>query len=140
MHAVTSIETEMMSAFPHTEPSAIMDNTSTDLPSTSHLHPNEVADNVVEALLGRGLSYLEWKSQLTRKRYLWNEGLKLRIIRKEFLMFKPEIERMMLEPNTSAELGPKSNSYIQIMKRIKGKTGDREERLASGTLFGSNGK
>jgi hypothetical protein len=114
-----------------------MGNISTDLPPTLRSPTSEVPDAVVELVLGRGLSYLEWKSQLTRRRYLWNESLKLRIIRTEFLMFKPEIGKMLLETDG---VGSNSNSYIQIMKRLKGKTGDREERIASGTLFGSNGK
>jgi hypothetical protein len=108
---------------------------------TSSLYTSEVSDVIIGELLGQGLSYVEWRSRLGRT-HVWNEALKLRIIKMEYLMFKPEIGRMLSEPNTNPGLKSKSNSCSQIMKRLKGKTSETErlERLATRTLFGCNAK
>jgi hypothetical protein len=101
---------------------------------------NEISEEVLDTLLGVGLSHLEWKGQLIRRRYQWNEGLKLRIIRMEYQKFKLEIGDLLAEPNADFEFDSRSNPYSQIMKRLTGKTGQREQRLANRTLFGSSGK
>lgn len=97
-------------------------------------------DAVIGTLLGKGWGYSDWQRQIESLGYSWSEGLRLRIIKKEYLLFKPEIHELLSQPNTNGSLKSRSNSYKSITKRIKGKTGERERRLNEGRLFGCEAK
>lgn len=104
------------------------------------MQANEAPDSVIRSLLGKGGSYADWQREITRQGYTWSEGLRLRIIRMEYLLFKPEIGELLAQPNTNGSLKSRSNSYKSITKRLKGKTGERQQRMQEETLFGSDAK
>jgi hypothetical protein len=108
--------------------------------TTLNMQAIGVPDAVIIGLLGKGWSYTDWQKEIERLGYTWNEGLRLRIIKKEYLLFKSEIGQLLSQPNTSNSLKSRSNSFKSIIKRIKGKTGERDQRLQEGKLFGSDAK
>jgi len=103
------------------------------------LPTSAVPDAVIDRLLGRGSSYDDWQRDVEAQDYVWSESLKNRIIKREYLKFKPEIA-LLLPINTNRSLRTRSNSNKGILKRLKGKTGERAQRLLDKTLFGSDAK
>jgi hypothetical protein len=101
---------------------------------------HSIPDSTIDALFGQGLDRAGWKTELERNNYTWVPSLKNRIIKREILFFKDEIERLLSAPNTNQGCKSKSNSRKSILKQIKGKTGEREARLNNRTLFSPDAK
>jgi hypothetical protein len=105
-----------------------------------------VPDAVIEDFLGLGLAYSEWRTELARLGYVWNERLRKMIIEKEWQFFKEEINRLRSEPNFSRSWRTKSNSCTSIYRRLKGEIwaegvkDEREERLRARRLLGKDAK
>jgi hypothetical protein len=97
-----------------------------------------VPEEILDALLGRGLDEIGWQQELTRQGYPWAKGLRNVIIKRELWYFKDEIERFLAEPSTPIVNGRKfrSNSCRSIHLRIQGKTGEHDQRLREGRLCG----
>jgi hypothetical protein len=102
--------------------------------------PNGIPDSVIDSLFGQGLDRDGWRRELERNHYTWVPALKNRIIKREILFFKLEIGLLLSAPNTNPGNKLKSNSRKSILKRLKGKTGERATRLANGTLCGPDAK
>jgi len=111
----------------------------TNSPPSRTLPTTAVPDTVIDLLLGRGSSYEDWQRDIEAQDYVWSESLKNRIIKREYLKFKPEIA-LLLPINTNGSLRTRSNSNKGILKRLKGKTGERAQKLRDETLFGSDAK
>jgi hypothetical protein len=105
-----------------------------------------VPDAVIEDFLGLGLAYSEWPAEIEKRDYVWHAGLENTIIEKEWEFFKPEIQRLRLEPKIAQSSRSKSNSLASILKRLKGepwaegRPDEREERLRTHRLLGKDAK
>ena len=77
---------------------------------------------------------------------MWTPGLKNIIIRREYEFFKEEILRMMKEENISKDSRKKSNSLVNILKRLQGEVwvegvpDEREQRLRERRLLSKDAK
>jgi hypothetical protein len=99
--------------------------------------PNtEIPDHAIDALFGRGHDAEKWKTELEEQGYIWNPGLRNRIIGRQFLFFKDEIGRLLSGPATRRADGTISNSCKSILEVLKGETGERAQRLQNRRLFG----
>jgi len=99
----------------------------------------KVPDLVLDGLLGKGWSYADWQRDIEAQHYVWSENLKNRIIKREYLRFKPEIA-LLLQVHTPGTPRSTSRVYYNILRRLRGKTGERAERIRNGNLFGSDAK
>jgi hypothetical protein len=103
-------------------------------------------DAVIEDLLGLGLGYSEWRTELECGGYMWNDRLKRMIIEKEWQFFKAEVQCLRSEPNISQSSRIMSNSCASILKRLKGEVwvagvkDEREERRRARRLLGKDAK
>jgi hypothetical protein len=64
-------------------------------PTKSRRTTSAALDTAIEALLGRGLYYNQWRGEFERGGHKWTPGLKNIIIRREYEFFKEEILRLM---------------------------------------------
>lgn len=97
----------------------------------------------MDGLLGLGLGYADWETHLKDQGYSWDESIKLAIIKRELThFFKEEILQMIDEPNTAPRGRDiaKSNSARSIFRRLKGKTGEWEQRRQDRRLLGRDAK
>ena len=105
-----------------------------------------VPDAVIEDLLGLGLAYSEWRTELEWGGYMWNDRLKRMIIEKEWQFFKAEIQCLRSEPNISKSSRVMSNSCASILKRLKGEIwaagvkDEQQERRRARRLLGKDAK
>ena len=112
------------------------------------LENGAVLDTFILKLLGQGLGYDDWKSELEiLGGFTWTESLKHIIIKKEFGFFREEILLLQSEPNTARGLGSKkTNSLESILKRlqglewVKGIPNEMEQRKRDGRLLGKDAK
>lgn len=93
-----------------------------------------VPESVILALLGQGWSAKRWETELVKQGYKWSKGLKDLIIGKEYNYFKVEIGMMLAQPITNCG-SSKSNTSTNVLPRLQGMTGEREQRLARRALF-----
>jgi hypothetical protein len=119
--------------------------------STNHfphqrlIHNRPVTDSAIAALLGQGLGYKDWEQRLRSDDYMWNEGVKNMIIKKEREIFMSEILRLESEQGITQD-GISSNSLPTILKRLKGEEWfpgmpcERQDRLKHGRLLGKDAK
>lgn len=99
----------------------------------------EIPEDVINNLLGRGYDAQRWKSELEHQGYTWRPGLKNIIIGQQFLFFKEEIRRLLSEPVTRRGDNTRSNSCKSVLEVIRGETGlyfERYQRLQDRLLFG----
>jgi hypothetical protein len=120
-----------------------------------------IPEKVLDELLGRGLSYQQWRTVLegdafdsciggryfTEWQRLWQQGFgcrsfkythatKQRIVEQEFNMFRSEIECMILE----------GYSFKSIARRLRGEVwtveglDEKEDRLKMQRLFGCDAR
>jgi hypothetical protein len=106
-----------------------------------------VPEEFMKGLIGIGLSYSDWESRFRQGRYLWNEGMKNKMIHMEMEYFKDEILRLTAEENRAEGLFKcKSNSLSSILKRIqgeewlKGTPVEKDARLREHRLMGKDAK
>jgi hypothetical protein len=104
-------------------------------------------DTAIGQLLGQGLGYDDWKTELeSLGGFTWTENLKNLIIKREFNFFKEEILTLQSQPNTAQGLKTKTNSLESILKRlqglewVKGVPGEMEKRKREGRLLGKDAK
>ena len=112
----------------------------------TRIGPQIDLETAIDGLLGMGLGYAEWEEQLVNRGCIWSRNVRNKIIDKEFNLFKPEIERLLLEENIAPQGTTKSNSRASILKRLKGEVwvegipDEREKRIRTRTLFGKDAK
>ena len=111
------------------------------------LENGDLLDTTIDQLLGQGLSYDDWKTELENiGGFSWTESVKNLIIKKEFSFFKEEIQRLQSEPNTTPGLKSKTNSLESILKRlqglewVKGVPDEMEKRKRDGRLLSRDAK
>lgn len=115
-------------------------------PTKSRKTTSAALDTAIEALLGGGLYYNQWRGELERGGHKWTPGLKNIIIRREYEFFKEEILRLMKEENISKVSRKKSNSLVNILKRlqgevwVKGVPDEWEKRLRERRLLSKDAK
>ena len=104
-------------------------------------------DTTIGQLLGQGLGYDDWKTELESVGgFTWTENLKNLIIKREFNFFKEEILTLQSQPNTARGLKTKTNSLESILKRlqglewVKGVPGEMGKRKRDGRLLGKDAK
>lgn len=91
-------------------------------------------NSAINARLGRGLTYGDWQVELEKLGHVWTDGLRKFIIKQEYLYFKDEIGALLSEPSTGSGRSS-STSCTNILRRLKGETGEREWRLQNRRLF-----
>jgi hypothetical protein len=94
-------------------------------------------DTAIDALFGQGYNAERWKIELEGQGYIWKPGLKTRIKGRQFLFFKEEIGCLLSASATRRADGTMSNSCKSILEVLKGETGERDQRLQSRRLFGT---
>jgi len=115
-------------------------------PTKSRKTTSVALDAAIEALLGRGLDYNQWPGELERGGHKWTPCLQNIIIRREFEFFKEEILRLKGEKNISKDSRKKSNSLVNILKRLQGEVwvegapDEREKRLRERRLLSKDAK
>jgi hypothetical protein len=115
-------------------------------PTKSRKTTSAALDTAIEALLGGGLYYNQWRGELERGGHKWTPGLKNIIIRREYEFFKEEILRLMKEENISKVSRKKSNSLVNILKRLQGEVwvegvpDEWEKRLRERRLLSKDAK
>ena len=103
-------------------------------------------DEAIDAVLGLGLRYKAWPEALSKQGQAWYPALKKVIIKKEYELFREEIQRLRLEDKVTHPSRVQSNSLNSILKRLKGKPwvdglpGEREQRLLNRTLISKDAK
>jgi hypothetical protein len=106
-----------------------------------------VPEGFMKDLIGIGLSYSDWETRFKQRGYLWNEGMKNKMIHMEMEYFKDEILHRTAEENKAEGLFKcKSNSLSSILKRIqgeewlKGTPVEKDARLQESRLMGKDAK
>jgi hypothetical protein len=104
-------------------------------------------ENDIDEFLGRGLDDVQWKRVLEARGWIWNTNLRNTIINKEFVYFRPEIERLLSEPKIAqGTSSSKSNSRVSIHKRLMGEIwvdgvpDEKGERRRTKRLYGKLAK
>jgi hypothetical protein len=97
-----------------------------------------IPDYAIDTLFGLGYNAARWRIELEAQGYIWNPGLKNRIIGRQFKFFKDEIGYLLSIPGTRRPDGTMSNSCKSILQVLKGETSQRErdQRLQNKRLFG----
>jgi hypothetical protein len=103
----------------------------------SHEELDEFIDTI---LLGHGFDAIEWQQRLTQDGFTWTHHMRNYILKKEFWFFKSEIERLISEDPRPTALGGRSNSCKSVLMKIKEESGEREQILLKGRLFGPEAK
>lgn len=94
-----------------------------------------VPDAVIDAKLGRGLSYPELMTELKDDGYVNSPRLKDHVVKRQYLFFRDEIGQILAESATDQKPF-KSNSHRLILLRLQGYTGERDQRLQNQRLCG----